>query len=130
MFGTFHIWLDWRIFSKLIFQLVLDFPENFVVNLSQSEKLLNDLKMISKKAIENYDNQKDDEIRQFLSDYLQIYLEKAVALEPHKLLKYDESILTLTKIILIREEILYLITLGFMFIDNRTRESATKVSKK
>ena len=36
----------------MIFQLVLDFPENFVVNLSQSEKLLYDLKMISKKAIE------------------------------------------------------------------------------
>ncbi len=116
--------------SKLISELVLDFPENFIVDLSQSKKLLNDLKMISKKAIENYDNQKDDEIRQFLSDYLQVYLEKAVALEPHKLLKYNESVLTLTKIILIREEILYLITLGFMFIDNRTRENAAKISKK
>ena len=110
---------------------LLDFPENLILDVSQSEKLLKDMKIISKKIMEGLPKQKDDEIKQIISNYYGDYWDKAIALNSKKDMHHSDSIWTMTKILRLREEMLLLMVQCFTFLDNRTREKAVKkITKK
>ena len=107
--------------------IILDLPENGIVDTSITSKLRTDFVRIRKRAIPRLTNLKDNEMKQVLENYHQEY-KKILELHVDEKISKEENISALMDLSRLREEILLLIIQGYRIINDRI-EKSKKISK-
>jgi len=107
--------------------IILDIPENGIVDTSITSKLRTDFVRIRKRAIPRLANLKDNEMKQVLENYHQEY-KKILELHVDEKISKEENISALMDLSRLREEMLLLIIQGYRIINDRI-EKSKKISK-
>jgi phosphoglycerate-specific signal transduction histidine kinase len=107
--------------------MILDLPENGIVDTSITSKLRTDFGRIRKKTISRLVNLKDNEMKQILDNYHQEY-KKILELHIDEKISKEDNISALIDLSRLREEILLLIIQGYRIINDRV-EKNKKISR-